>query len=132
MGRLWSSVVEKYLLSIWLSFLETVIEFLREQGVSCYPLLRFDPLYNLHFEIYKFVKACTINYFSSDKVRAPEVQKGGKSFGPIRLWVHHGCNLLLNAIESDKKLLEACKDFLGAKHKLDRTVTLHGLGFLMC
>lgn len=56
-------------------FLETFIESRRVQEVNCYLVFTFEPLHNLHLEMFKLVKECAVNYLTFDKLRTGGVQR---------------------------------------------------------
>lgn len=70
-------IFKKCSFSTWSSFLEIFIEISRVKAVSIYFIITFKQLHDLHEEIFKVVKKCTVNHFSFHRLnwRAPIVSK---------------------------------------------------------
>lgn len=98
--------------------------------VSIFLVFTSEPLHNLHFQISKLVKGCTVRYFYWDQLRTGGEQRGGRSFVKTSSCVLKGCNTLLSAKEVAGELPESSIDFCEGGQHMVGPEYLQGLGYL--
>ena len=120
------SLLQKYSLSPWTSFLERVVQahslFIPR---SLYDIFTYEPLHNLHLGISKMLKQLTFHLVGSDKeVHFCNAKKKGPiKFHTKKMAILRACNSLLRAFEKSDTISSLHIDF----STKDNTCRLNGI-----